>query len=163
MEVLAAEAAAGLHSVEGHAGFAQAVYQIKRNLISFLIQARDEGKTVVGYGAPGKGNTLLNHCGVRSDLLAYTVDRSPHKQGWENGGYFVMRPAIFDYLREGEDLVPHAISRLVPSGRVMAQQHKGFWRAADTFKDRAELEEMFNKGTCPWMVWDTHRNGPGAP
>jgi hypothetical protein len=46
------------------------------------MQARAEGKTVVGYGAPGKGNTLLNHCGIRSDLLAYTVDRSPHKQGW---------------------------------------------------------------------------------
>jgi len=82
---------------------------------------------------------------------------------WENGGYFVMRPAIFDYLKEGEDLVPHAISRLVPSGRVMAQQHKGFWRAADTFKDRAELEEMYNKGACPWMVWDSHRNGPAEP
>ena len=45
------------------------------------VQARAEGKTVVGYGAPGKGNTLLNHCGIRSDLLTYTVDRSPHKQG----------------------------------------------------------------------------------
>ena len=48
---------------------------------SFLLAARAEGKTVVGYGAPGKGNTLLNHCGIRSDLMAYTVDRSPHKQG----------------------------------------------------------------------------------
>jgi hypothetical protein len=46
-----------------------------------LINAAAEGKTVAGYGAPGKGNTLLNHCGIRTDLLAYTVDRSPHKQG----------------------------------------------------------------------------------
>jgi hypothetical protein len=80
--VLAAEEAAGLHTLEGHAGFAEAVFGIKRDLVSFLLGARAEGKTVVGYGAPGKGNTLLNHCGVRSDLLAYTVDRSPHKQGW---------------------------------------------------------------------------------
>jgi hypothetical protein len=50
--------------------------------VSFLLTARAEGKTVVGYGAPGKGNTLLNHCGIRSDLISYTVDRSPHKQGW---------------------------------------------------------------------------------
>jgi 2-polyprenyl-3-methyl-5-hydroxy-6-metoxy-1,4-benzoquinol methylase len=80
--VLAAEEAAGLHTIEGHAGFAEAVFGIKRDLVSFLLTARAEGRTVVGYGAPGKGNTLLNHCGIRSDLLAYTVDRSPHKQGW---------------------------------------------------------------------------------
>jgi SAM-dependent methyltransferase len=80
--VLAAEEAAGLHTLEGHAGFAEAVFGIKRDLVTFLMRARAEGKTVVGYGAPGKGNTLLNHCGIRSDLLSYTVDRSPHKQGW---------------------------------------------------------------------------------
>ena len=79
--VLAAEEAAGLHTLAGHAGFAEAVFAIKRDLVTFLLAAKAEGKTVVGYGAPGKGNTLLNHCGIRSDLLAYTVDRSPHKQG----------------------------------------------------------------------------------
>jgi len=79
--VLAAEEAAGLHTVAGHEGFARAVLKIKTDLLSFLITAKAEGKTVAGYGAPGKGNTLLNHCGIRSDLLAYTVDRSPHKQG----------------------------------------------------------------------------------
>jgi SAM-dependent methyltransferase len=79
--VLEVEAAAGLHTVEGHAGFAEAVFNIKRDLLTFLLAARRQGKVVVGYGAPGKGNTLLNHCGIRSDLVAYTVDRSPHKQG----------------------------------------------------------------------------------
>jgi hypothetical protein len=79
--VLDAEAEAGLHTVEGHKGFAEAVFQIKRELVEFLLTARAEGKTVVGYGAPGKGNTLLNHCGIRQDLVAYTVDRNPHKQG----------------------------------------------------------------------------------
>jgi len=79
--VLEAESVAGLHTLEGHSGFAEAVFAIRRDLVSFLLAARAQGATVVGYGAPGKGNTLLNHCGVRSDLLAYTVDRSPHKQG----------------------------------------------------------------------------------
>ena len=78
-EVLAAEAEAGLHTVEGHRGFAESVFRIKQDLVEFLLTARKQGKTVVGYGAPGKGNTLLNHCGIRSDLLSYTVDRSPHK------------------------------------------------------------------------------------
>jgi SAM-dependent methyltransferase len=80
--VLAAEEAAGLHTVEGHDGFAAAVLKIKSDLLGFLLTAASEGRSVAGYGAPGKGNTLLNHCGIRSDLLAYTVDRSPVKQGW---------------------------------------------------------------------------------
>jgi hypothetical protein len=79
--VLAAEEAAGLHTVVGHEGFAGSVLKIKSDLLGFLLAAKAEGRTVAGYGAPGKGNTLLNHCGIRSDLLAYTVDRSPHKQG----------------------------------------------------------------------------------
>jgi hypothetical protein len=79
--VLAAERQAGLDSVEGHFGFAERVFNIKRDLVQFLLAARADGKRVVGYGAPGKGNTLLNHCGIRQDLLAYTVDRSPHKHG----------------------------------------------------------------------------------
>jgi SAM-dependent methyltransferase len=79
--VLAAEEAAGLHTVAGHEGFAREVLKIKSDLLGFLLAAARDGKSVAGYGAPGKGNTLLNHCGVRSDLLAYTVDRSPVKQG----------------------------------------------------------------------------------
>ena len=78
---------------------------------------------------------------------------------WENGGYFVMRPEIFDVLRDGEDMVPHAFDRLVPQRRLLAQRYTGFWRAADTFKDRAELEDMFHRGQCPWMLWDPHRRG----
>jgi hypothetical protein len=79
--VLDAEAVAGLHTVAGHEGFAGEVLRIKSDLVEFLVSAAREGKSVAGYGAPGKGNTLLNHCGIRSDLLAYTVDRSPVKQG----------------------------------------------------------------------------------
>jgi hypothetical protein len=79
--VLDAEAAAGLHTVAGHDGFAGEVLRIKSDLLGFLLDAASRGKAVAGYGAPGKGNTLLNHCGIRSDLLAYTVDRSPVKQG----------------------------------------------------------------------------------
>ncbi|MBP2473943.1 hypothetical protein JOF53_002815 [Crossiella equi] len=80
-EVLAEEAAAGLHTVEGYAGFARQVEKVRRDLLRFLLDAAEAGKTVVGYGAPGKGNTLLNHCGIRPDLLRYTVDRNPYKHG----------------------------------------------------------------------------------
>jgi SAM-dependent methyltransferase len=79
--VLAEEETAGLHTVAGHEGFAPAVLKIKSDLLGFLLDAAHQGHSVAGYGAPGKGNTLLNHCGIRSDLLSYTVDRSPFKQG----------------------------------------------------------------------------------
>ena len=79
--VLDHEDAVGLHSLAGHEGFASQVLKIKSDLLEFLIRAARQGKSVAGYGAPGKGNTLLNHCGIRADLLTYTVDRSPVKQG----------------------------------------------------------------------------------
>ncbi len=80
-EVLAAERAAGLHTAAGHDGFAAMVARVRTDLLRFLLTAADKGATVVGYGAPGKGNTLLNYCGIRPDLLAYTVDRNPYKHG----------------------------------------------------------------------------------
>lgn len=80
-KVLDDEREAGLHSVEGHAGFAAQVLNIKTDLVEFLVGAARDGRSVAGYGAPGKGNTLLNHCGIRADLLPFTVDRSPHKHG----------------------------------------------------------------------------------
>ncbi|SDL79647.1 Methyltransferase domain-containing protein [Nonomuraea maritima] len=81
VEVLAREKAAGLHELSGYRDFAARVAKVRRDLLRFLIDAADAGRTVVGYGAPGKGNTLLNHCGIRPDLLAYTVDRNPYKHG----------------------------------------------------------------------------------
>ena len=71
----------GADQISSYLSFEKQVCETKWKLLEFLISAKREGKTVVGYGAPGKGNTLLNYCGIRSDLLAYTVDKSPHKQG----------------------------------------------------------------------------------
>jgi hypothetical protein len=79
--LLEVEERAGMRRLEFYESFGERVHATKRKLLSFLIEAREQGKRVVGYGAPGKGNTLLNYCGIRTDLLDYTVDRSPHKQG----------------------------------------------------------------------------------
>jgi hypothetical protein len=79
--VLADEAAAGLDTVEGHDGFARQVAVARNDFVEFLIGCQRTGMRVAGYGAPGKGNTLLNHCGIRSDLMEFTVDRNPHKHG----------------------------------------------------------------------------------
>jgi hypothetical protein len=79
--LLARENEAGTTRLSTYTSFAERVRETKRKLLSFLIQAKREGRSVVGYGAPGKGNTLLNYCGIRADFLDYTVDRNPHKQG----------------------------------------------------------------------------------
>ena len=75
------EAAAGLDTPTGYTQFGEQVRETKRRLLEFLIESKRQGKTIVGYGAPAKGNTLLNYCGVRTDYIDFTVDRSPHKQG----------------------------------------------------------------------------------
>jgi hypothetical protein len=77
----AVEEAAGLTRLDPFYAFAERVRETKRALLDFFIHARREGKRIAGYGAPGKGNTLLNYCGIRTDFLDYTVDRNPYKQG----------------------------------------------------------------------------------
>jgi len=79
--LLAREKTAGLDRLERYSAFTEQVEETKRKLLQFLITARREGKTVAGYGAPGKGNTLLNYCGIRTDFVDYTVDRNPYKHG----------------------------------------------------------------------------------
>jgi len=81
VKVLADEARAGLDTLEGHRGFAGSVAEVRDDLLEFLISCRRHDKRVVAYGAPGKGNTLLNHCGIRSDLVEFSVDRNPFKHG----------------------------------------------------------------------------------
>jgi len=75
------EADVGMQSLSYYAAFGERVKETKRKLLEFLITAKREGKSIAGYGAPGKGNTLLNYCGIGPDFIDYTVDRSPHKQG----------------------------------------------------------------------------------
>jgi 2-polyprenyl-3-methyl-5-hydroxy-6-metoxy-1,4-benzoquinol methylase len=79
-ELKGRELQAGLNVLETYAHFSPKVQETKRQLLEFLIQAKRAGKSIAGYGAPAKGNTLLNYCGMRSDFIDYTVDRSPYKQ-----------------------------------------------------------------------------------
>jgi predicted TPR repeat methyltransferase len=79
--LLARERAAGLDKIATYAAFSDDVRAVKRDLVVLLSRLKSEGKTIVGYGAPGKGNTLLNYCGIGTDLLDFTVDRNPYKHG----------------------------------------------------------------------------------
>jgi len=81
LELLTLEQRFGLTKLDPYAAFAEQVRETKRALLEFLIDAKRAGKRIVGYGAPGKGNTLLNYCGIGTDFLDFTVDRNPYKQG----------------------------------------------------------------------------------
>ncbi len=96
---------------------------------------------------------------IDADGLITQVTPMSELRQWENGGYFILRPEIFDYLHEGEDLVGDALMRLVPQRRLLAYPYKGYWSPADTVKERAHLEDMYYRGTCPWMIWDPERSG----
>ncbi len=72
---------AGFTNIEHYLSFNEKIKETKRNILDFVITAKNNGKSIIGYGAPAKGNTLLNYCGIRADFIDYTVDRSPHKQG----------------------------------------------------------------------------------
>jgi SAM-dependent methyltransferase len=80
-QLIRGEIAEGLKEMGTYTRYGLMVHEIKRNLLAFLLEEKRRGRVIVGYGAPAKGNTLLNYCGIRTDFLDYTVDRSPHKQG----------------------------------------------------------------------------------
>jgi SAM-dependent methyltransferase len=80
-DLISLEEERGLHRADTYSKFGEQVRETKRKLLSFLIQARRDGKRVAGYGAPGKGNTLLNYCGIRTDFIDFVVDRNPYKHG----------------------------------------------------------------------------------
>jgi glucose-1-phosphate cytidylyltransferase len=76
-----------------------------------------------------------------------------------NGGFFILKREVFDYIGEGEELVCEPFQRLVRAGRLSAYEHDGFWMSMDTFKDRQQLEDIYTRGHAPWEVW----NGTDAP
>ena len=103
--LLAEEVAAGLEGDDAYRHFARQVGETKCALLRFLIDAKAQGKLVAAYGAPAKGNTLLNYCGVGRELITFTVDRSPHKQGMRLPGTRIPVRAPEEILHAKPDYV----------------------------------------------------------
>jgi glucose-1-phosphate cytidylyltransferase len=79
---------------------------------------------------------------------------------WINGGFFVMRREIFDYIGDGEDLVEEPFNRLITEGRLSAMKYEGFWAPMDTYKDKMFLDEICSRGEAPWVVWGRQDPAP---
>ena len=96
------------------------------------------------------------HCvDVDEDGRLSTISSLQQMPLWENGGYLIFRPEVFDHLSEGCDLIGDVCAPLARAGRMFGYRHKGFWHPADTVKERTALEAAYQSGNRPWMVWDS--------
>ena len=98
----------------------------------------------------------------REDGIVTAIDDVISANSWINGGFFVMRREIFDYLRPGEELVEEPFRRLIAEGKLGTHAYDGFWRCVDTFKDLQALETLHAKGNAPWELWQ-RRPGDAVP
>jgi len=109
-------------------------------------------------------NAIASFASVRSSQSFHTVRAASDgvvsgmgvmNEGalWLNGGFFALRPEIFDYMNDGEELVEQPFARLIEKKRLVTYQHHGFWQAMDTLKDKITYDRMEAQGKCPWMLW----------
>jgi glucose-1-phosphate cytidylyltransferase len=90
------------------------------------------------------------------DGVVTRMGEMPDQELWINGGFFVLRPEIFEHLHEGEELVEKPFARLIAQKRLTTFRWNGFWQCMDTLKDKIAYDRMEARGQCPWMVWQRH-------
>lgn len=125
-ELLAHEREIGFESIGSYTQFAENVHRTKRQLLSFLIECKEKGAKICGYGAPGKGNTLLNYCGIGTDFLEFTVDRNPYKHGrYTPGMHIPIYPvsAIDEFQPDFLLILPWNLKKEI----VKQMRHVGSW------------------------------------
>jgi glucose-1-phosphate cytidylyltransferase len=120
----------------------------------------DLGEMIAKFKATGKIAAFLavrpslsyHFAEIEADGRVSDIRSVDHSDMWINGGYFIFRREIFDYMREGEELVVEPFQRLIKDDQLVAYKHPGFWRSMDTLKDRQVLEDMVEQGNMPWRV-----------
>jgi glucose-1-phosphate cytidylyltransferase len=93
---------------------------------------------------------------AREDGIVTRMGAMPDQSLWINGGFFVLRRDIFDFIREGEELVEQPFARLIAQQKLSVFHWDGYWQCMDTFKDKISLDRMEARGECPWMIWRSH-------
>ena len=121
----------------------------------------DMNATISGFELSGAQASFLSVQPAQSfhavtadgDGIVRSIEPIANSDTWINGGFFCLRPSIFDVLHAGEELVEQPFRRLMARGELRTHRHKGFWAAMDTFKDKITLDRMEARGECPWMIW----------
>ena len=104
-------------------------------------------------------NQSFHFAQLRDDEQVSRITPIQNTELWINGGFFILRQSIFDYIEAGEELVQEPFMRLTDEGRLRGFRHSGFWCCMDTFKDKRLLDDMYTRGDRPWEVWQRPRNG----
>ncbi|HLY51585.1 MAG TPA: sugar phosphate nucleotidyltransferase [Steroidobacteraceae bacterium] len=119
-----------------------------------LIDEFASSRALVSFAAVPAPRTLT---AVSADARGYVEAIGPPGDAHAliNGGFFALRPGVFDFMREGEELLEQPFARLVAQGRLMSYRHAGFWQSLDTYADKVRFERMTARGECPWAVWRT--------
>lgn len=128
--------------------------QLDRYLEDF--QRRD----VVAAAVAVRPSQSLHAIRIDDDGMVSAIESVGDSNYWINGGFFCLRNTIFDYIRDGEELVEEPFRRLIERRQLWTYRHPGFWAAMDTFKDKITLDRLEARGDCPWMVWKDRAAGP---
>jgi glucose-1-phosphate cytidylyltransferase len=103
------------------------------------------------------------HTVALADGIVTGIQDVTEAEIWINGGFFVFRNDIFDYIQDAEDLVDEPFERLIQGGQLLAYRYEGFWAPMDTLKDKHNLEALLESGRAPWEVWEAHRPSRTTP
>jgi glucose-1-phosphate cytidylyltransferase len=110
-------------------------------------------RNVIGGAVAVRPSQSLHALRMDAEGMVQGIESVGDSDYWINGGFFCLRPAIFDHIRDGEELVEAPFQRLIDKRQLWTHRHPGFWAAMDTFKDKIALDRMEARGDCPWMVW----------
>jgi glucose-1-phosphate cytidylyltransferase len=121
------------------------------DLGQYVELARSRGKiaSVIGVRPAGSYHSLS----ATSDGTVTRIGPWSHSDLWINGGYMLLRPAVFDYIEPGDELVEAPFQRLIAKQQLFCHRHEGFWKAMDTYKDKLSFDEAYESGRRPWEVW----------
>lgn len=122
---------------------------------------RKSGKTACFVSVPL--TQTFHFVETDGDSRVIDINYAGNSDTWINGGYFIFRREIFDYIQPGEDLVDEPFQRLIDAGELITVHHSGFWACMDTFKERQQLEDLWSKGAAPWRVWQTNGGAAATP
>ncbi|MFL6436483.1 MAG: sugar phosphate nucleotidyltransferase [Terriglobales bacterium] len=120
------------------------------NLNQVINTFRRSGKIACFLSVPP---TQSFHLVETEGSLVTRIRHAETSNTWINGGYFIFSNKIFDFMRQGEDLVNEPFQRLIDAGQLITVKHDGFWRCMDTFKERQQLEDLWSSGNAPWQIW----------
>ncbi|MCP3919087.1 MAG: glucose-1-phosphate cytidylyltransferase [bacterium] len=146
-----------LRSVRRHlAGEDMFLANYADNLTNFhlpdMIEHMRESDNVAGFVAVRPPHSFhIAH--IDQDMQVTGIEETSRADLWINGGYFALRPAIFDYMNKGEEIVVEPFDRLIAERKLLALKFKGFWQNMDTFKDRTELNDLHAQDEAPWEIW----------